>query len=73
MHTDIGNYWALVISVAALAGWWLCVRPRSSYRGAGTTMSVMIVLMAVLMGILAVRQPPRGAMAAPTPVTSLQY
>lgn len=73
MHTDIGNLWALVICAAALAGWWLGVRPRSSYRGAGTMMSVMIVLMAVLMGVLAIRQPPRGAMAAPTPAASLQY
>lgn len=73
MHTNIAQLWILVIAASALAAWWLGVRPRSSYRGSGNTMSVLIVFMAVLMGVLAVRQPPRSANAAPPPAVSLLY
>ena len=73
MHSGIAQLWILVSAASALATWWLGVRPRSSFRGSGNTMSVLIVLMAVLLGVLAIRQPPRSASAAPPPTVSLRY
>jgi len=47
-------FWFLVIAAAALAGWWLSVRPRATYRSVSTTMSALIVLMAILLCVLAI-------------------
>ena len=44
----------LVIALVALSGWWLSVRPHASYGGVSSTMSFLIVLMAVLLCVLAV-------------------
>ena len=49
------QFWFLVIAAAALSGWWLSVRPRATYSNISSTMSVLIVLMAVLLCVLAVR------------------
>ncbi len=54
-----GQIWIVVIALAALAGWWLTLRPRASYSGAGGTMSILIILMAVLLCILAYNNKPR--------------
>jgi hypothetical protein len=42
----------LTIATAALAAWWLGLRPGATFRGIAPTLSVLIVLMAVLMSIL---------------------
>lgn len=55
MIEGAASLWMLVIAMAALAAWWLTGREQSSYRGAGRTVSTLIVLMALLMCILAVR------------------
>jgi hypothetical protein len=62
--TEWSQLWMLVISAAALSGWWLAVRPRASYGGISTTMSFLIVLMAVLLCVLAVSGQ-RGTWPAP--------
>ena len=49
------HLWTLVMVAAAIAGWWLTIRPGSSYRGASRTISCMIVTLAVLMSILAIK------------------
>jgi hypothetical protein len=54
MGGELVQLWYLVIAATALAGWWLAVRPRASYSGISTTMSFLIVLMAVLLCVLAV-------------------
>ena len=53
MDADWSQLWMLVIAAAALSGWWLSLRPRASYAGISTTMSFLIVLMAVLLCVLA--------------------
>ena len=50
---ELNSVWLLVIATCALAGWWLSVRPNASYRGVSSTMSFLIVSLAVLLGILA--------------------
>lgn len=57
----------LVIALAALSGWWLAVRPRASYRGICGTMSVLILLMAVLLGLLALGGQSGGRRLPPGP------
>jgi hypothetical protein len=54
MGADWSQLWMLVIAAAALSGWWLSLRPRASYAGISTTMSFLIVLMAVLLCVLAI-------------------
>lgn len=49
--------WLLVICACALTGWWLSLRPNASYRGAGSTVTVLIFTMAALMAILALAAP----------------
>lgn len=73
MQLEIAHLWVLVIATSALAAWWLAVRPGSSYRGAGNTISVLIVLMAALMSILAVRFCPPSQSAAQPPTVALRY
>ena len=46
----------LTIATSALAAWWLGLRPGATFRAIAPTLSVLIVLMAVLMMILAVDQ-----------------
>lgn len=53
MDQEWNHLWLLVIAAGALAGWWLSVRPDATFRGISPTMSVLIVLMAVLMCVLA--------------------
>ncbi len=47
--------WVLVIAASALVGWWISVRPGSSYRGAAAGMSGLIMVMAILMCMLALQ------------------
>lgn len=47
--------WSLVVVVSALSGWWLAVRPGATYRGASGPVSILIVVMAVLLSLLALR------------------
>ncbi len=53
MTNPLAHLWILTIAAAALVAWWLSLRPRASYRGVSGTMSVLIVLMAVLLCVLA--------------------
>lgn len=63
MDLHWNQFGMLVIALVALSGWWLAVRPRASYSGVSSTMSFLIVLMAVLLCVLAVG----GQQHAPTP------
>ncbi|GMU84607.1 MAG: hypothetical protein AMXMBFR47_44760 [Planctomycetota bacterium] len=68
MATDFGSLWLVAIAGASLCGWWLAVRPGSSYRGVSGTVSCLIMLMAILATVLAFhgQTGPRRAMAHPT-------
>jgi uncharacterized membrane protein len=66
MGAESFHLWFLVIAAAVLAGWWLAVRPRASYCAVSTTMSFLIVLMAVLLCVLAVSG--QHGTTRPTPV-----
>ena len=57
MGTQWFAIWPLVIVAAVLAGWWLTIRPRSSYRGVAGPVSFLIVVAAILMCILALTTP----------------
>jgi hypothetical protein len=60
------NLWPLVIVAAVLAGWWLALRPRASYRGVATPVSLLIVVAAILLCVLALSSPRgRGPRAQP--------
>ena len=65
MSVDWSQIWFVVIAVAALSGWWLAVRPRATYCAISTTMSFLIVLMAVLLCVLAVSGQYGGRRPAP--------
>lgn len=54
MGADWSQIWMFVIVASALSAWWLAVRPRASYRGISATMSILIVLMAALLCLLAI-------------------
>jgi len=45
--------WWLVIAAGMLCGWWLAVRNGATYRGVGSSVSLLILLTAVLLGALA--------------------
>lgn len=64
---DYGSLWMLAIAGAAICGWWIAVRPGSTYRGISGTMSGLILLMAVLACVLALhgQSGPRRALASP--------
>lgn len=68
MGTDFGTLWLVAIAAAALCGWWVSVRPGSTYRGVSGTMSCLIMLMAILATVLALhgQAGPKRAMAHPT-------
>lgn len=59
------------IAVCVLVGWWLAVRPGSSYRGIASSMSCLIVILSVLLCILALR-PMSAAANPPSPGRSFQ-
>jgi len=59
--------WVLVIVAAALAGWWLAVRPRASYHGIATPVSFLIIIAAILMCVLALSGPRAGTRRLPPP------
>ena len=67
MGVELHQLWYLVIGATALAGWWLAVRPRASYRGVSTSMSYLIMLMAALLCVLAVSGQHGVSRAAPAP------
>ncbi len=71
MGVELLQLWYLVIAATALAGWWLAVRPRASYGGISATMSVLIVLMAVLLCVLAMSGQQGGGRSRPAQVTSV--
>lgn len=47
-------FWTLTLTGGVAAGWWLAVRPESSFRSVATPVSVLTILMAVLLCMLAV-------------------
>ena len=54
MPTRWEQLWLLVVAATVLSGWWLCIRPGASYRGVGSGVSVLIIVLAVAMAVLAV-------------------
>lgn len=67
MSAEIGSLWILVIAATALTAWWLMLRPNASYRGISASASFMIVVLAVLLGILAIHgQSANASPAQPT-------
>ncbi len=54
MQTRWDQLWLLVVAASVLSGWWLCVRPGATYRAVGSGVSLLIVLLAVVMAVLAV-------------------
>jgi hypothetical protein len=50
---DAFHLWVLVVATVVLTAWWLAVRPGASYRGASAPVSVLIMVLAVLLGVLA--------------------
>jgi hypothetical protein len=54
METEQFLFWVLTFSGAVVAGWWLAVRPASSARDLATPVSVLVLLLAVLLGFLAI-------------------
>jgi hypothetical protein len=72
MGTELLQLWYLVIAATALAGWWLAVRPRASYAGISTTVSFLIILMAVLLCVLAVSGQHGGGRSRPIHITSAE-
>jgi hypothetical protein len=65
MAADWSPVWILVLAAASLSGWWLAVRPQASYRGICGTLSLLMVVMAVLLCVLAVSGQRRGRRPAP--------
>ncbi|TWT43852.1 hypothetical protein RAS1_02520 [Phycisphaerae bacterium RAS1] len=47
-------FWMLTLTGGIAAGWWLTVRPGSSFRAVATPVSFLTILMAVLLCLLAV-------------------
>jgi FtsH-binding integral membrane protein len=72
MGVELLQLWYLVIAATALAGWWLAVRPRASYGGIAGTMSVLILLMAVLLCVLAMSGQQGGGRSRPAQITSVE-
>lgn len=70
MGADWGQVWMLVIALAALSGWWLAVRPHATYQGVSSTMSILIMLMAILLCVLAVSGQQASLRSSPTPPAS---
>lgn len=54
MQTRWEQLWLLVVAATVLSGWWLCIRPGSSYRGVASGVSLLIVLLAIVMALLAI-------------------
>lgn len=53
MSTEQFLFWTLAFSGAIVAGWWLAVRPASSMRDLATPVSVLVLVLAALLGFLA--------------------
>lgn len=53
----------MVIALAALAGWWLALRPNASYRSLQSPMTYMILTAAALLAILALTTPSDSGLA----------
>lgn len=68
MHVTMDQllFWTIAFAGAVLAGWWLAVRPGQTPRGAATTVSCLILLMAVALCLL-VLLAPGGASQLPDP------
>ena len=65
--------WVLVIAASALVGWWVSVRPGSSYRGTAGSMSSLIMVMAILMCMLAIQGQQRGGTVRPASYARLMH
>jgi hypothetical protein len=67
MTASYFHVWALAVAGSALCAWWLTVRPGASYRGVASSVSFLIILMAVLLAVLALfGQPSRSPSGAPS-------
>jgi uncharacterized membrane protein YedE/YeeE len=58
MSRDLLIFWIFIVAGAALAGWWLAVRPggtppHSTPRESGTPVALLILVLAVLLCVLA--------------------
>lgn len=54
MFREPTTFWVFAICGAALAGWWLAVRPGPQNRDLATPVAFLIVLLAVLLCLLAI-------------------
>ena len=72
MPSEWSHLWVLALAAGALAGWWLTLRPSASYRGLATPMSFLIITMAVLMCVLALRGQSKPVPPAPAPQVALR-
>ena len=46
-------FWIVAVAATVTAGWWLSIRPGACYRGAATTVSCLLVVLALLLCMLA--------------------
>ncbi len=58
MSRELLIFWIFIVAGAALAGWWLAVRPGASPRAntpreSGTPVALLILVLAVLLCLLA--------------------
>lgn len=55
-------FWVVAVAATVVAGWWLSIRPGACYRGGATTVSFLLVALAILLGMLALTgQDPHGS------------
>ena len=71
MIVDPQQLWMLVIGATALASWWIAVRPGTTYRPVGASVSVLLVLLAVLVCALAITGQHTPARVTPVNVVML--
>lgn len=53
MSTEKLLFWVVTFTGSVVAGYWLAVRPGSTYRNIATPVSALVILMAVLLCLLA--------------------
>jgi O-antigen/teichoic acid export membrane protein len=53
---DAYIYWVLTVLMSMLAGWWLAARPGASMRGIATPVSLLILALACLLCVLALKR-----------------
>lgn len=57
------EHWLLALATTALVAWWLMLRPGASYRGMSPSATCLIIALAFLLGVMALRPQPQSASA----------